>query len=324
MYILLVAFVGILLIIFGAAAFVLRPTSEQKAVARRIEVIKASGEETYVGGNELDKLLKSTQNTRFGWLENLVHSYHFAQKMRLLILQADRKTTIGSVMFASLGLACAGFVICYLFFPVLAVAATLALILAYAPFGVLFLRRSRRIAAFDTALPDAIDMMARALRAGHSVASSISMIAEQAVEPAKSEFAEVFRKQNYGLPLRDALMELLDRVPSQDLRVFVTGILVQKDTGGNLAEILDRIVHVIRERLRIRGEIRTHTAQGRLTGWILCALPIVMLVLINVINPGYSKVLLDDPLGRKLLYVGVGLLCLGGFLINQIINGIEV
>jgi tight adherence protein B len=150
------------------------------------------------------------------------------------------------------------------------------------------------------------------------------MIAEQAVEPAKSEFAEVFRKQNYGLPLRDALMELLDRVPSQDLRVFVTGILVQKDTGGNLAEILDRIIHVIRERLRIQGEIRTHTAQGRLTGWILCALPIVMLVLINVINPGYSKVLLDDPLGRKLLYVGVGLLCLGGFLINQIINGIEV
>jgi hypothetical protein len=94
MYILLVAFVGILLIIFGAAAFVLRPTSEQKAVARRIEVIKASGEETYVGGNELDQLLKSTQNTRFGWLENLVHSYHFAQKMRLLLHQADRKTTI--------------------------------------------------------------------------------------------------------------------------------------------------------------------------------------------------------------------------------------
>jgi len=324
MFILLVAFIGILLITFGAAAFVLRPTSEQKAVAQRIEVIKVSGPETYVGGNALDQLLKSTQNTRFGWLENLVHSDHLAQKMRLLILQADRKTTIGSVMFTSLGLACAGFVICYLFLPVLAVAATLALILAYAPFGVLFLRRSNRIAAFNTALPDAIDMMARALRAGHSVASSISMIAEQAVEPAKSEFAEVFRKQNYGLPLRDALMELLDRVPSQDLRVFVTGILVQKDTGGNLAEILDRIVHVIRERLRIKGEIRTHTAQGRLTGWILCALPIVMLVLINMINPGYSKVLLDDPLGRKLLYVGVGLLCLGGFLINQIINGIEV
>ena len=100
--------------------------------------------------------------------------------------------------------------------------------------------------------------------------AAISIVAEQAVEPAKTEFGEVFKKQNYGLPLRDALMQLLDRVPSQDLRVLVTGMLVQKDTGGNLAEILDRILFVIRERLRIQGEIRTHTAQGRMTGWILC------------------------------------------------------
>ncbi len=119
-------------------------------------------------------------------------------------------------------------------------------------------------------------------------------------------------------------MQMLDRVPSQDLRVLVTGILVQKDTGGNLAEILDRILFVIRERMRIQGEIRTHTAQGRLTGWILCALPIVMLVLINIINPGYSSVLFNDPMGRKLLYAGVVLLGVGGLIIRKIVNGIEV
>jgi tight adherence protein B len=119
-------------------------------------------------------------------------------------------------------------------------------------------------------------------------------------------------------------MQLLDRVPSPDLRVLVTGILVQKDTGGNLTEILDRIVFVIRERLRIQGDIRVHTAQGRLTGWILCMLPVIMMFLINLINPGYSSVLFNDPFGRKLLYVGVALLCVGGFLIRQIINGIEV
>jgi tight adherence protein B len=117
---------------------------------------------------------------------------------------------------------------------------------------------------------------------------------------------------------------MLDHVPSQDLKVLVTGILVQKETGGNLAEILDRTASVIRERLRIQGEIRTHTAQGRLTGWILCSLPIVMLFMINFINPGYSNILIDTPTGHKLIYLGAGLLFIGAMAIRQIINGIEV
>ena len=145
-------------------------------------------------------------------------------------------------------------------------------------------------------------MLARALRAGHSVVGAMEMLAENAQEPAASEFGEIFKQQNLGLPMRDALMQLLDRVPSADLRVLVTAILVQKDTGGNLAEILDRTVFVIRERLRIQGEIQVQTAQGRLTGWILSALPVVMLVLLNLVNPGYSSILLSDPFGRKLIY----------------------
>ena len=172
--------------------------------------------------------------------------------------------------------------------------------------------------------PDSIDMMARSLRAGHSVVAAMGIVAEQAVEPVKTEFNEVFKKQNYGLALREALMQMVDRVPSQDLRVLVTGMLVQKETGGNLAEILDRITFVIRERLRIQGEIRTHTAQGRLTGWILCLLPVVMLVMLNFINPGYSDPLFNDPMGEKLGVIGIALLIAGGLVIRQIINGIEV
>jgi tight adherence protein B len=117
---------------------------------------------------------------------------------------------------------------------------------------------------------------------------------------------------------------MLDRVPSQDLRVLVTGLLVQKETGGNLAEILDRISNTIRERLKLHAEIKTHTAQGRMTGYILCALPIVMLAVINWINPGYSKVLVDTPIGRMMSYIGIALLVAGGLIIRQIINGIEV
>jgi tight adherence protein B len=167
-------------------------------------------------------------------------------------------------------------------------------------------------------------MMARALRAGHSVVGAIGMLAENAREPAATEFGEVFKQQNLGLPLRDALLQLLDRVPSADLRVLVTAILVQKDTGGNLAEILDRAAFVIRERLRIQGEIQTQTAQGRLTGWILSALPVGMMFLLNVVNPGYSTILFSDPLGRKLIYLSLGMLAIGSFFIRQIVNGIEV
>lgn len=156
------------------------------------------------------------------------------------------------------------------------------------------------------------------------MAAAIEMVSRDAAEPVASEFGEVFKQQNFGLPLREALLEMLDRVPSQDLRVLVTAILVQRETGGNLVEVLDRTVAIIRERLRIHGDIRIQTAQGRMTGWILSLLPIIMLVLINMVNPGYSHILLVNPTGRKLLYVGVGLIALGSFSIHRIVNGIEV
>jgi tight adherence protein B len=124
--------------------------------------------------------------------------------------------------------------------------------------------------------------------------------------------------------MRNALLQLLDRVPSADLRVLVTAIMVQKDTGGNLVEILERTVFVIRERLRIQGEIRVETAQGRLTGWILTALPVVMMALLNLVNPGYSSILFHDQLGRKLIYISLAMLAVGSFVIRKIVNGIEV
>jgi tight adherence protein B len=173
-------------------------------------------------------------------------------------------------------------------------------------------------------MPEAIDMLARALRAGHSVVGALEMLAENAQEPVASEFGEVFKQLNLGLPMRDALLQLLERVPSADLRVLVTAIMVQKDTGGNLVEILDRTVFVIRERLRIHGEIQVQTAQGRLTGWILTALPVVMMALLNAVNPGYSSVLFHEPFGRKLLYISLGMLMTGGLIIRQLVNGIEV
>jgi len=322
---LLSSFLFMLVMIFGILAFTMRPTEEQRSVNSRLAAIRAQRKSGMGGGgDEQDLLLKEPAPGNFGWLEDMLQQFPITEKVQLLILQAHSSTTFGTLLATSFGLAIAGCFFTFLFFQFLPLACAAAVMMAFVPFAVLTFKKKRRIDAFNKNLPDAIDMMARSLRAGHSMVAAISIVAEHAPEPVGSEFGEVFRKQNFGLPLREALTQLLERVPSQDLRVVVTGILVQKDTGGNLAEILDRTVKVIRERLRIQGEIRTHTAQGRMTGWILCALPVVMLVLINFINPGYSTVLFKEGFGRTLLYTGIVLLCIGGFIIRQIVNGIEV
>jgi tight adherence protein B len=319
---LFLAFAGILTICFGIMAFTMSSSKAQRLVARRMASIRASSFEP--GSVEALELLKVEPVTRFEWLNQLIHKYPVTRMLEMRILQADSKTTPAMLLVATFGLAIVGFFAVSVFLNIIAVQLVVACILGYIPFGYISFKRSRRIAAFNAGLPDAIDMMGRALRAGHAMTAAISIVAEQSLEPVRSEFGEVFKQQNFGLPLRDAFMQMLEHVPSQDLRVVVTGILVQKETGGNLADILDRTAHTIRERLKIQGEIRTHTAQGRMTGWILCMLPVVMLVVINILNPGYSKVLLDTPTGQMLCYLGVGLLATGGFIIRQIINGIEV
>lgn len=322
--ILFVAFFTILLITFGVMALLTGSSKQQRTIERRIASIESVGGEASGGGPQFAELLKSEPESSFGWLEGLLQRYQISHWIETRIIQANSKMSVVKLLLASLTFAAAGFVTAYFFVPFLAVQIVAACALGYVPLGIILFKRARRLAAFNGALPDAIDMMGRALRAGHSMVASINVVAEQSVEPVCSEFGEVFKQQNFGLPLRDALNQMLDHVPSQDLRVLVTGILVQKETGGNLAEILDRTANVIRERLRIQGEIKTHTAQGRMTGWILCTLPIVMLLVINVINPGYSKVLMDTPIGHKLIYAGLFLLVTGGMVIRKIINGIEV
>jgi tight adherence protein B len=320
MALIIFAFVGMLLLSFGILLFATKASPEQKAIEKRITHIKVAPGQLV--GEAGGLLLATPDAGKYAWIEDLVENFSISEKLQTLIIQSDTNTTLGKFLFVIVGLVVGAGVFLFVGQPIFAVSAGASAMIL--PFAVLRIKRNRRLEAFNKGLADSIDMMARSMRAGHSVVAAIGIVAEQAVEPIRSEFDEVFKKQNYGLPIREALMQLLDRVPSQDLRVLVTGMMVQKETGGNLAEILDRIAFVIRERLRIHGEIRTHTAQGRLTGYILCALPIVMLVLLNVINPGYSNVLFDTPTGHKLLYTGVGLLIAGGATIRKIINSIEV
>ena len=309
---------------FGIVLFLLRPSADQKAIDRRLTAVQTRESGMGAVSPELDLYLKTLQKGQFGWLEDLFSGTTITRAIQLMILQSDSATTVGTVLMKCGGFGTAAGLLASYFTSNWIVALPAALAASYIPILLLSMKRSKRIDQFNKGLPDCIDTIARSLRAGHSLVAAIAIVAEQAAEPAKTEFNEVYKKQNYGLPFREALLQMLDRVPSQDLKVVVTGMLVQRDTGGNLAEILDRILFVIKERMRIQGEIRIHTAQGRMTGYILCALPVVMFGMINLVNPGYSNVLFTDPLGKKMMYAGVGMLILGGVIIRKIVNGIDI
>ena len=318
---------GLLLLIFGLAlglSFTIlmlatRAVPQSKSMQQRLITIEqpARSQKSDTEGAELEKNEHRDYAVR---LSNFLRHYQFSKELQVLLIHADSSMDVGTTVLACLGtaLGCAFLVLLFLhslFFVLVALAAG-----AFAPYGVLKFKRSRRLKAFNNALPDAIDLMARALRAGHSMSSSIEVIAEQSAEPLAAEFGQVYQQQKFGLRFRDALLQMADRIPSRDLQFLITAILVQKETGGDLTEILDRTSHVIRERVRIEGEVRTHTAQGRLTGWILGLLPVIMLLLINIVSPGYSTVLFHDPTGQKLLYAGATLIVIGGLVIRKVVD----
>lgn len=166
-------------------------------------------------------------------------------------------------------------------------------------------------------------MMARALRAGHSVPQMLELAADQSKDPLREDFAQLSREQRLGVPLRDALLGLSRRVPLADLRFLVSAILIQKETGGDLIQILERTASLIEERLRIRGKIKTFTAQGRMSAWVLTALPVALLAILAVAMPAYASTLFQDPTGQRMLLLGAVLLIIGGYTIRRIVN-IEV
>jgi tight adherence protein B len=182
------------------------------------------------------------------------------------------------------------------------------------------IKRARRMAAFERGFPEVIELLSRSVRAGHSFASGLEMVSTDLPDPVSTEFRITFDEQRFGLPLRDALLSLCQRIPLVDVRLFVIALLVQKETGGKLVEILDNLAHVIRERFRIAGEVRTRTAQGRLTAGLLMALPVVMMVLLHLIDPDYVDLLFVDRLGQLMLIIAAIMQLLGGIIVWRIVQ----
>jgi len=199
-------------------------------------------------------------------------------------------------------------------------AAIAGLLLGGAPLFYVLHKRRQRFSKFEQELPEALDLMVSALRAGHSLVSALGLVAQESPDPIGVEFRICFDEQNYGLELRTAMSNLLARVPLQDLRIVVTAILIQKESGGNLAEVLDKVAHVIRERYRLKRQVRVHTAQGRMTGWILSFLPIVLGVALYLIRPDAMSLLWRNPIGLKMLYASAALTVTGALIIRKIVN----
>jgi tight adherence protein B len=184
-------------------------------------------------------------------------------------------------------------------------------------------KRSTRIARFEEQFPDALDLMARAIRAGHAFQTALGMVADELTAPVGPEFKKAFEEQNFGLPLRDALNGLAERTPLLDIRFFVTAVTIQRESGGNLSEILENLAHVVRERFKIRRQVRTHTAHGRFTGYVLLALPAALAVALSSISPDQMQLLFREHMGQMMLGGAVVLQTIGYFWIRQVIK-IEV
>jgi tight adherence protein B len=201
-----------------------------------------------------------------------------------------------------------------------ALAPLMALFLGALPILWLLFRRKRRLKTFAAQLPEALELIARALRAGHSLAAGFSLVAQEMSDPISGEFSRTFEEQNLGKPLEEALEDLTKRVPNLDLKFFSTAIILQRQTGGDLAEILDKIGYLIRERFKIWGQVQALTGEGRLSGIVLLALPPVLFAVVYRMNPDYLMLLFTDDLGKKMLVGGIISQLLGALMIRKIVN----
>ena len=188
------------------------------------------------------------------------------------------------------------------------------------PYAYVTFKKNKRFEKFEELFPEAIDTLARAVRAGHAFTTALEMITAEVSEPVAGEFRQLYEEQKFGMPVRDALLNLTERMPLVDVKFFVTAVMLQRETGGNLAEILDNLSYVIRERFKIQRQVRVYTAQGRLTMALLMGMPPIIVTVMLVLNPSFIHPLFSDPIGHTLLVLGITLQTIGYFVIRKIIR----
>jgi tight adherence protein B len=308
-------FVLLLLLSFAVAFYMLRPTKTETAVQQQLVDIQDTRAEER--GETILKMEGYSSNPE---VSRVVREIPGAPETLALIQQAGLNWTVASVMgICVLALIITAW-ISSLFLPGLILPGLAGVIAATIPYIYILVTRELRFRKCDQLLPEAIDLMARALRAGHSLPAVLEMVADEIPDPISTEFRRLHEENSLGIPLREATLNLVSRLPRDDVRFLATAILLQKETGSNLAVILDKTCALARERARLRGQLKIYTAQGRITGWILCIMPFVMFGLLSALNWNLEKLLITEPAGRFLVYTGLGLMLFGILVIRKIID----
>jgi tight adherence protein B len=319
MGIVLVTFILTLGMVIGAYyVFVLRPEADERSKLLHRLKQKREGHHGYVAGL-LEKPVQRLSDVRA--LEFVLsRAKGLSGPLERLITQAGLNLSVGTLLLMCVLVACVGylFVKWLTYFTYLALAA--APLFGMIPYLVVRYMRTRRFEKFEEQFPESIELMARALRAGHAFPTGLQMVAEEVPDPVGAEFKLVYDRQNFGMPLPEALKGLADRVPILDARFFVTAVLTQRETGGNLSEVLDNLASVIRDRFRVKRQVRVVTAHGRITGWILAGLPPSLAAILFTISPEHIKTLTGDPLGVKMIVAAAILQTLGTLIIRKLVN----
>jgi tight adherence protein B len=268
-------------------------------------------------------VVKRTAEGPLPMVDRMLSGSRAGSKLSHLIEQSGVRTTPSAIIAFSVGTAIVLGLLTGLFVRTPFVAPAIGLMGALIPFAYLKQCRSSRLRRFEEQFPEALDILSRAIRAGHAFQTALGMAADEMPTPVGPELKKTFDQQNYGLPLRDALNELAERIGILDVRFFVTAVLIQRETGGNLSEILDNLAHVVRERFKIQRQVRVHTAHGRFTGYVLLALPAFLAVALTIINREHMELLFRERLGQMMLITAMVLQGIGYVWIKKVIK-IEV
>jgi tight adherence protein B len=313
----LLVFVGVAAIV-GGASLLLHDKSGNKLEDRLSLLTGAGGTATGKDAKSQESsILSHPLDDTVGMIEAFIERFG---NLSILFEQADTNLTISKLAAISLALAAFGGIMGGLLGIHPGLVPLMSILLGLLPLGWLLFRRSRRLKAFAAQLPDGLEMLARSLRSGQSLGFGFNMVASEMPAPISKEFNRVFEEQNLGIPLDESLNSLTQRIPNLDLKFFVTAVILQRQTGGDLAEILDKIGELIRDRFRIWGQIQALTGEGRLSGAVLLGLPFVLFITVYQMNPDYIKVLFTDPMGKQMLAMALFLQVVGALVIKKIIN----
>ena len=319
----ILVFVVVALGVFAVASLLDQRSAQARLLRERLATVQEAA--SRAPSEEL-ALLRDEMLSKIPALDNLLRRSSRISNLQPFLEQANLKIRAGNIlmlcMVSAVALAVVGFLAAGSLPPnqALSIAAVGLVLGGFLPYSYASYRRNKRFQKFEELFPEAIDTLARAVRAGHAFTTALELIANELSEPVASEFRKLFEEQKFGLPVRDALMNLAERMPLVDVKFFVTAVMLQRETGGNLAEILDNLSYVIRERFKIMRQVRVYTAQGRLTMMLLMGLPPVIVVTMLMTSPAFIHPLFADPIGHVLLVAGIVLQTLGYFVIRKIIQ----